>query len=488
MSDDISRRRLLTLSGSGLAASLTGCSEVINPDYLPGRQNSDATESPEANDDVSEDGPTNQPPPTPAGKITRQNGQAYPLHKLQPYTEYLFSSGRVDWSEISHPDSRQISAKLTRNKLVLTISQLKLNRDVTITSYIPQQNGGTTKKKTTLSPESDKSRTYEISQELNGVSHLKHEEGQLVTTLTDSHSADSAERILNIHRFINIPYDDSYGSGNHFINNEGVQFNTWKDSNGGKQIDNPKESHTEYVDTDTVRRRFYTVEPLMQWESNRHEQEKSLISAYSLVTHQAGKYYKRNKTGELYTNRYHPTRYMYNASDYEYFTAFADSLTSSLDANGITSHFERLQSLNRIIGGMPYERVGKAARIQFGTIYSGTANCSEGTFLFMAIANLPEFNNTRCAYLSCNIPNYGLHAVAGIDERDLEKDDVSEMSFITPSESRKSNGLPDTRYAYTELTDVRDIGERSPNVNVKVVLDTTNLKVNPDLREPAPEV
>lgn len=462
MDEPFSRRRFLTLSATGMLAT-TGCVEDGGDDgFQPDDGNSDE------DDQVTEGGPSNQPPENPAFTLKSGSGTTFSTNGIPAYRGW-------DGSQYSeHVNTRVTSVEVGPSTITVTIGSMKLNRDIKLSAAYLRDDGsvGTTDA-VTVSPESESYQTYEAELSINGRELPRRKEGVVKILVEDSNNdAAQGKGLLKVHRFIAIPYENSQTTGTFWANDEGLNFNYTEND-----ISSPNNLYTDTVGaSDQITRFFALAHPA---EDGR------LLSAYSNIDREMYREYERNMDDLDWRDNHHPGSYFYNADDFEMFTSMANSFSASLDTNNISGHFDRLQQLAWLIGSLEYYN-DRYNDNQVNTLYDGKGDCTEVTTLYLALINTSAFNHTRGSMIYCTLNELGDHAVIGIDERDIDPpaDHGADIYWYSPSQEMIDNGVPDTRYAVTELTAPRYIGQFNQQQDeIQHVLDTTNLDVTPQLRD-----
>lgn len=95
------------------------------------------------------------------------------------------------------------------------------------------------------------------------------------------------------------------------------------------------------------------------------------------------------------------------------------------------------------------------------------------------------FDHTRGCFYICdlNLESNTTHMVVGIDERDLgSPPNPSQIHWLEPTEEDKQDGIPDTRYAFADLTSTTPIGNASAVKKFYTMGDTINCDHFPQFR------
>ena len=459
MDEPFSRRRFLTLSAAGMIAT-AGCVEDGGDDgFQPSDGNSDR------DDEVTEGGPGNQPSRDPAFELQTGGGERFTDARV-PFYEGWES---VQYSE--HPDTRITSVEVGPSTVTVTVNSMKVNRDIEVSADYLDQNGGvSTTDAVTVSPESDSFQTYEIEIPINGRQLPRREKGIVKILVSDTHEDSQGHVMLKEHRFIAIPYENNQTSSTFWVNDEALNFNYTEST-----ISSPDNLYTERIGAGDQFTRFFALA--------YPAEEGRIFSAYSNIDRDMYREYRQNREDINWRDNHHPGSYFYHADDFEMFTSMANSFSNSLDTHNIRDQYTRLQKLAHLVGSMEYynDRINDN---QVKTLYDGKGDCTEVTTLYLALLNTSAFNHTRGSMIYCSIPEIGDHAVVGIDERDINHPNSDSIHWHSPSQEMRGHGVPDTRYAVTELTQPRTIGNFNAQRNtIHHILDTTNLDVTPELRD-----
>ncbi|SEW24457.1 hypothetical protein [Natrinema salifodinae] len=455
--DTLPRRRLLTLSSAGLITT-AGCTENVYEGFQPDDGRSETNK-------VTEGGPRNQPPQDPAVSFKR-NQNAITDYRL-PFYEGWDS---VQYSE--HPDTRIASVEVDSTEITVNIGSMKVNRDIEFSAAYLRHDGsvGMTDS-VTVSSESDNYESHEITLPVNSRELPREKKGVVKILIEDTAEHSQGYGVLKEHRFIAIPFENSRTSGVRWVNDERLNFNYV-----GDPISKPDRLYTVRDGFGEQYTRFFVL---------AHPVRKGrLISGYSNINRDMYHEYQDNKDNLDWFEDRHPGSYIYNADDFEMFTSLTNSFTDSLDANNITSKFDRLQQLAFLVGSMEYQ-LDRIKDNQVKTLAVAGGDCTEVTTLYLALMNTTAFDNTQGAMIHCELADLGGHAIIGIDEQHLgTPPNPDALTWHYPDDDRLSDGVPDTRYALTELTQPRRIGNFDDEKNkIVAIMDTTNLDVTPQLRD-----
>lgn len=469
---DRARRRILTLSTASFAL-FAGCSDIPRVGEQPSRDGSELLPEESRDGDTDPDRSANQPLDTPAATIRTRSGDTFPLHNLSPYTDW-YTYADMEWNYF-HPDSRVISVTVSDTTLTVAVEEMQLNRDIRLKARYETRNGSVaTTDSLTVSPESDSFQSYDWELSFDGSALPRRQRAVVKVIAQDTHTGDNTEYVFKEHTCAVIPYRNSEGPGRHYLNSEDLNYNLVRD-----QLEPPERLYTEYIDTDEERTRFFALSYPVGTEG--------ILTSYTNVPHDAYEEYMANRHNNSYRMNHHPNTYAYNADDFEYFTSLADSFAASLDAHGINRHFDRLQQLAYLIGCFTYERANGLHNPQLYTLYNEVGNCTAASTLYLALMNTSAFNNTRGAFVACKLRYRGEwegHTIIGIDERDLNPPDPDAIYWMEPTQQERDNGMPDTRYAFLELTKPRRIGAfASSDYDLEYFIDSTDLAMHPEFRD-----
>lgn len=482
-----SRRHLLkTIPTTLTTLGLAGCLDTsTNP--FSDQQDDPHYDDPDtpSGDDTDDDGPINKRPDTPAAKVL------YPAEKLDTYTFFDLPqfnditppqvlNHRRGWAIMQtydHPDTNCISIEMSKRTATATITNLKLARELNLTLHVRTNASLHTylTTHTTLTPKEDGGDTnysdYTNEFDISDIPQPKNKSGFVKLTATDPIAETT--RSLKRHQYIVFDTPD----GTHWVNNNG-NFNLHHYHNERKTpyVETPNNiGYYDYDDSSTEYRRIYMA--------TRNNINGELIAGTTTINNGT---YRKFATNEGYRRSHDLAYESHFADQISHINTLGASILDSQEFAELTeTPYTQLSSLADLIQHMPYG----SPRFKFNdnpttTLYQLTANCTEKTAIFGSITRSNTWaGEYRTAAIYCKLKG-GQHFVIGLDERDFTPPDKSKVFYVRPQDEN----LPDTRYAFLELTTDAEIGEFNEDfTEIEYVYDTMAFNNKNDYSQEPPD-
>ena len=454
MTSDLSSRRLfLQLGTIGLGTSLAGCAYNQNPeDYNP--------EEDRENPDNEPDGPLSErPADSPVQFRTERRGdfEHYDLYIFLPDKDIPFNGPDIR-GVIEHEDNNPFHVEiLDKDTAKATLENTNVRRDTTLKLYIRDaDNNWETVESTLFAFEEDNYDSREVEFDISDITLPTSTGGICALTGLDSHPNVETEMAYKIHQFVGIPYNDSIN----WINSDNFNYDRWRNEEGvfrwaqptgvnGDETAQPG-GYVDYIDTDDERIVFLST-------CNTVNGEVFGVSCH--VPHEPAQDYKE---GDTQYQRLHNISYECRfATDVSHLQELAEKTDEVITDLGITDDHQRVEALGDLIQTLPYEVKDEAPPTVI--LYDREGDCSEKSGLFSAIIQNDPWNMMP-AFISSEIDGTA-HLTIGIDVDDLGADYATNDNFtVSPTDSQIDSGIPDTEFAFFDMTYDSSIGEKSRGV------------------------
>lgn len=433
---------MLLAGATGLSTALAGCGGV---------EFGDQPAEPPGAEDTGDD-PTHEPPSTPPAefKIERESDEFDDrVYEFGSYPEYEgFDAHDASEGTYKVPDSRLTRVEVEGSHVTVTIESCRVDRPMYVRVVYNTDQGDVAETDERRIGQSDDFTTHEIEFNTPGATFPELESGYAHVVASDTHQGAPADRLLKIHQYLAIPNSQAE-NGIHFLNDEGLNWRSHWHERDGRIITYPPEN---------VQARHE-----IESGSNKTIFLASTTNAGGIVGGSATVSQSQANGGSIEGQ-------VSGAQSNSTISGLAYQVGACLENNGVTSQFEKLSALANLVQGIPYKSAASRNNNEYITplkvLYENHGNCTELTYLYAALAKCDPFN-TRTGVIMCEIRGIGLHLVVGIDERDLgdPPSDV-DIHYIEPGEGSRSHEidqscLPDTRYAFLELTARKRIGQFS---------------------------
>ncbi|MHB9286445.1 hypothetical protein ACKVMT_05335 [Halobacteriales archaeon Cl-PHB] len=473
MLDETDRRRFLLAATGGLATTIAGCQDTQDNDTLP-----DIT--PRATDDEPDPTPV-ETPDSPAARF-KYKGETEGTFIFKDAPAYE-GFGDTDASSLNYrlPDSRLTTASIadSGDTLEVSIEQMQIDRPISVRAKLNTNSGVKTTDPQRISQTSSH-RTHDLEFDISGFDLPELETGYVHVLAEDSHDGAHKTRLLKVHRYLGIPYENAEGSHVYYLEDEDV-FNhqSYKDPEEGTSINHDPQGEQARATVETEDDATVFLGTL---------KGNDVIGGSTTYSKDDLGEYLAARENNHRPSEFKPPHVIYNAPDIPRISVLAHQLGETFKNAGITDQFRKLSALSTIVQTIPYKEAGGPGESPIFVFYKNDSNCTERTYLYMALANCEPFN-ARTAKIGCTITNLGGHMVVGIDERDLGSPPNPEnIYYLKPGdgESSDSDGMsciPDTRYAFLELTSQNPIGRYSESMyTIHRIEDTSNLSCAPKYR------
>jgi hypothetical protein len=449
------RRRFLGLAGVGLATGLAGCSDG----GLEPRQPNDGIDdgpitAPGGNDDPEDD--VTEPPNNPPTHFRTETAGEFSLWELPKFRGTVNDLNRIS---VIHPDDRFIDVSVDGNTARLKFSA-KVRRDLDFTLYIRDANGDFQTTTQTLDA-SEGDPTYDehtVTFDISTV-RLPTDSGSLSEfTITDSHLGDDAEYLFKRHQFVGIEHEE----GVRWFNDPAINVQNYYDSE--------KEFH--------ITKTPETYDGVMVHEDNGNRRTVFLVSRVNINGEVFGVSTTVNKSFvSKYRNASQGWRYNHEhrwechyATRVSHLRELARKTDAAITGINLTDDVERLEALGDLIQqAIPYGTPIQEECPPIIVLHEKLGDCSEKSALLAGIlANEPW--DTRTAYIDVDYPQ-GDHLTLGIDQRDFTGG--NNIHFVEAKNvGPRAANLPDTEYAYFEMTTDTRLGEVVGDPTIHGIFDT----------------
>jgi|GEM_PF-2746843 hypothetical protein len=454
------RRRLIHLGGLGLTTGLAGCSSLTGRDDEGPDKDLYENRTPPGEDNEPDDRRGDLPEPALSFKTEFSTEPIYRLPR---------NKGRPDADTIrySHPDDTQFNITITdESTATATLEQTKVIRDLELRFYVRDTDGDFKSADTkTLEATEDTFETHEFEFDLSNI-NLPRDAGSICELVAVDLEFDAdAEFSIKRHQFVGV----AHKNGVNWVNSNALNYSYKIQEDGGPQTGGPRgvegvngskrstpAGYVETRDGDNERTVFLVT---------RTSQNGEVFGVSCHIEHEPVNRYKNGS--ERYQWRYGYKYEAHYATEISHFQELAQKtydVTSEMD---ITSPRNRLEVLGDLIQMIPYIRQGDDPMPSV-VLYDHYGDCSSKSILMATIIQNDPWN-AMGGYIDCEINGIG-HWTVGLDVDDLENDFDTDSAFlVAPSEERINDGIPDTEYAFFDMTFDSYIGERTEDVeNVKI--------------------
>lgn len=453
------RRRIIHLGALGLTTSLAGC--AADNDAQP--DDYDANRTPPS-EDTEPDGRTGDLPE--AGlSFKSAAASTEPIYRL-PRNE-----GRPDADNIrySHPDDTNFTITIDdENIATATLEQTQVIRDLELRLYVRDTDGDFKSAETkTLEATGDTFETHEFEFDLSNI-NLPRDAGSICELVAVDPEYDAeTEFSIKRHQFVGV----AHKNGVNWVNSDNLNYTYKMLDDGSPQTTSPRgvegvngskraepPGYVETQDGDNERTVFLAT---------RTTQNGEVYGVSCHIEHEPVNRYKNG--GERYQWRYGYKYEAHYATEISHFKEIATKTHNAISDIGITATHTRFEALGDLIQMIPYIPQGDDPMPSV-ILYDHYGDCSSKSILIATIIqNDPWDIEGGGAYIDCEINGTG-HWTIGLDVNDLTTDFDADSAFLVrPSEERIQDGVPDTKYAFFDMTYDSNIGQRTEGVeNVNI--------------------
>ncbi|MFC6724273.1 hypothetical protein ACFQE1_07780 [Halobium palmae] len=511
-----SRRRFLRTVALGAVSGLAGCTADCTPldDHcdVPGGT---ATLEPTTTSSPLVEDRTPGPLETDwTVALFRGRDAEFRLVDMPDFSRHALPEDPNDPLEVMfHPDSREFRVEVSPTEAVLTVPEVSVRDSLTFSLYVTDANDEWRVKETELDPRTeppspeelladDGDRTdFDDAEPRSRDRGSKFEEltvrfdlsdvelppvnaaGRAIVSVEHWHPAELGSRLIEVstnprllkeHYFARVELLGDDGPEEVWLNDDGwnpVRYR--KPGTENVYVSSHRVGGGLYDGFDSgAGRVFQTVQRFRK-------------TVYTARTTVPERYYREAR--ELHRERgWLNYAEAYRAPKIPHLRTLARRIWDAQTRAGITERRDRLLATANLVQRIPYE-VGESEWMPSVTLYRGIGDCSDKSTLFAGLLNCDPYD-TRAAYVHCQF-NGGPHAALGIDVRDLGYEPGAEPSdwfTFGPSGDQLDRGLPDTAYAFVELTDARGTGFGAPDADsyrMRELFDTITLDAHPELRD-----
>lgn len=450
----LTRRHLLLTAGSaGLLTSIAGCGGTNGrpPGENPYETVTPPSGNPDPNDDVT------QPPSEPSAHIKHTTGDTDPIEALPRFD----GEPATDLTQIryGHPDER--AAPVTVNEATVTVTfTARVVRDLDFTLYIRDRNNRFHERATTLTATDDTEtfQDHELSFDVSGINLPRGAGGYLEIVFDDTHPGATTTRLFRRHQFVGVDHPD----GTRWFNDDAINQMNYYEEDGDYIGTNPM-GFCETEDHGSYRTVFLLC--------NTNVNDEVYGVATTVDKAFVDKYLSES---DSWKRRHTFAWAVHFATQVSHLKDLAQKTHQAITDIGITDSYDRLQALGDLVQMIPYGSPVREPCPPIIILHETLGNCSQKTALMLGILRNNPWN-IRSAAIDCMIQNTR-HNTVGIDERDFDAGNRN-LHWVDAefSGSKITGDLPDTRYAFFEMTADTDLGDVSG-----AITDIGGVYDNPD--------
>jgi hypothetical protein len=441
-----SRRRLLSAGAVGFAASVAGCGRRRRSDksnYDPPENDDSPDESSEVPDDF-------------AAYFKATDGDEFSFPKMEKFQSRVLHELDL---VLYHHDERAFDVTVNENTVTVDF-EAKLLRDIVLTLHVRNEAGEFTEIEQTLRKPTDESikfREYTREFDVSNITFPRNAGGLVVLTGHDTYNGGryGSPRILSRHQFVAI----EHANGTRWVNDPRVNRVNYYDDGPIHHIGGKGRGYVATEDHGDTRTVFLAVRTNANGE------------VFGVSTHVDKNFVQKYKRkNNRWKERHNHVWEGHFATQVSHLTELAEKTHQAITDIGLSEDYNRIDALGDLIQMIPYGTPVRQGNPPIIVLHDTMGDCDETSVLMAGIlANEPW--NIRTGYVESEIQGVE-HVTLGIDKRDFDASGHS-IFWVRPTDKDLQNGLPDTRYAFLEMTSDWDLGERSGGVqNISSVRDT----------------
>lgn len=447
------RRRLLQLAGVGLATSLAGCNDGLEPQQ-PGKT-PDSTVTPPSGNEETDDGWV--APPEKQGVYFRSDSFGeFPLKYLP---EFKGTLDDLTMLNTTHPDSRIINATVEGDTARFEFSA-KLRRNLDFTLYIRDANREfQTIEQSLDAPDEMAYKDYTLTFDITDVRLPRGEGGFLELVIDDTHPHEKRRNIFKRHQFVGVEYPN----GTRWFNDDIFNHFNYTTENDNLVSKTPEINTGLIASEDNGNQR--TVFLVTRVKTNGE--------VFGVSTTVDKSFVRKYRSASRSWRDQHQNRWECHwATEVSHLRELATKTHAAIDGIGITDDVERLDALGDLIQmAIPYGTPIQQECPPIIVLHEKEGDCSEKSALMAGIlAN--DLWNIRTGLIDC-IVSGGAHLTVGVDQRDFDASSRENIYWVDARNSGPRHAdLPDTKYAFFEMTADFRLGQAGTISKIKGIFDT----------------